>query len=100
MVGSDPIATDPDTSNLFNGLVVPIPVFAVVPSIVPLSKISELPTVLTPVNLDKKFGVPDIFAVVVQVGQVSVKSEDKAPPPDKGAVVFTFLDVRTTAVPP
>src|SRR3989338_2618503 len=38
VVGREPNATLPLTSNLFKGLVVPIPVLAVVPKIVPLSK--------------------------------------------------------------
>ena len=60
VVGNEPNATEPETSNAFLGLVVPIPVLAVVPRIVPLSKISELPSELTPVNLERKLGLPKI----------------------------------------
>ena len=42
VVGREPKATLPETSSLFKGLVVPMPVLAVVPRIVPLSKRREL----------------------------------------------------------
>ena len=60
VVGREPKATLPETSSLFKGLVVPMPVLAVVPRIVPLSKRRELPKELAPVNLEMKFVLPEM----------------------------------------
>lgn len=65
-----------------DGVVVPIPTF------VPLSKIKELPNVVAPVNLDKKFVVPAIAVVNEEVEAKDDEVANEAVPNKEPVIPF------------